>query len=63
MKGFNEAGASPPRKSQRSFYYTEEGIHASMRPGRLHPGNLPDRGRTVPAKTGFNEAGASPPRK
>ena len=36
---FNEAGAFPPRKSDLRGHYCAAQWHASMRPGRFHPGN------------------------
>ena len=60
---FNEAGADPPRKQQVIDLVCGVVGEASMRPGRIRPGNLLAMPRIPPGPPGFNEAGADPPRK
>ncbi len=61
---FNEAGAFPPRKLPLGDPRKRGGCHASMRPGRFHPGNWPCQiGFAASQCDCFNEAGAFPPRK
>ena len=61
--GFNEAGANPPRRGRGVGTWAVRRELASMRPGRIRPGEMA-RHRTMPAHSiCFNEAGANPPRR
>ena len=63
MCSFNEAGAINPGKPIRKDEFKEYMHSPSMRPGRLTPENLLQRGIRIHRHMPFNEAGAINPGK